>query len=165
VADETPGFGVSDDGNKVVLTYSLENNTPFDYRATSSDELKLLRRFARDDALSQPVTAEAPSIGFPIFIPARQKAEVSVTINFVETPKQKPSETAEQFHETLRAYVLDQMRGDAVVVLFDEANRYEINLPKPAAQPPAKKSINRKSAPDRGAIDGVTSHNQQDRTE
>jgi hypothetical protein len=66
---------------------------------------------------------------------------------------------------SIPTYVLDQMRGDAVVVLFDEANRYEINLPKPAAQPPAKKSINRKSAPDRGAIDGVTSHNQQDRTE
>jgi len=138
VADGTPGFGVSDDGNKVVLTYSLENNTPFDYRATSSDELNLLRRFARDNALSQPVTAETASIGFPIFIPAKQKAEVSLTINFVETPKQKPSETPEQFHETLRTYVLDQMRGDAVVVLFDQTNRYQINLPKPAPQPPKK---------------------------
>jgi len=138
VADGTPTFDVAEDGKKVVLTYSLENNTAFDYRATSSDELHLLRRFARDNALSQPVKAETASIGFPIFIPARQKAEVSVTINFVETPKQKPSETPEQYHETLRAYVLDQMSGDAEVVLFDEMNRYQVNLPKPAAQLPKK---------------------------
>jgi len=138
VADGTPTFDVAEDGKKVVLTYSLENNTPFDYRATSSDELNLLRRFARDNALSQPVKAETASIGFPIFIPAKQKAEMSVTINFTETPKQKPSDTPEQFHEALRAYVLDQMSGDAAVVLFDEANRYQIDLPKPAAQLPKK---------------------------
>ncbi len=48
-----------------------------------------------------------------------------------------PSETPEQFHETLRAYVLDQMHGDADVVLFDEVNRYQISLPKPAPQLPS----------------------------
>jgi hypothetical protein len=138
VASGTPSFEVIENGEKVRLTFSLENNTPYDYRVTSGEDIKLLRSFSRDNTLSQPVAPETASITFPIFIPAKQKAEVAVAINFIEIPKQKTTETADQYHETLRAYVLNQMRGDASIFIFDETNRYQISLPKPASQAPAK---------------------------
>lgn len=59
-------------------------------------------------------------------------------MNFSTVPPRKPTESDAQYHETLRAYLLDELNGSIGLVVFDEANRYEIDLPKPSATPPAK---------------------------
>lgn len=137
VVDGTPGFGPTEDKKKIQFTYSIKNSTDNDYRIASDAEIKLVRR-GINDTLSQPLTTEVVSIEFPIFIPSKQKAAVSIDINFANIPQRKDSETDEHYHEVLRAYCLEQMSGDRDLVVFDETNRYEISFPKPAAQPPKR---------------------------
>jgi hypothetical protein len=138
VADGTPGFASTPDGQKIRFTYSLDNTTISDYRLESSAKIKLVSR-ENDGTLSQPIPLELlVSIEFPVFIPAKQKGTLPLVIHFVSIPQRKESETDEQYHETLRAYCLNQMNRARDLVLFDERNRYEISLPKPAAQPPRK---------------------------
>jgi hypothetical protein len=137
VADGVPGFRPSEDGKKIRFMYSLENATGSDYRIDSGSGIKSVAR-DDDNTLSQPMPAEVVSVEFPIFVPTKQKSTFVIAINFANVPQRKDSETDDEYHEILRAYCLDQMGGDRDLVLFDEVNRYEISLPKPAAQPPKK---------------------------
>src|SRR5690242_19520525 len=44
VAGDSPGFGVSDDGQSISFTYTLENRGVNDYRIESSSEIRILAR-------------------------------------------------------------------------------------------------------------------------
>lgn len=94
----------------------------------------------KDDnsTLSESMPSGVAAIEFPVFIPAKQKGTFIVILNFATVPPRKPAETDDHYHETLRAYLQDELKGSIGFVVFDEANHYEIDLPKPSAQPPAK---------------------------
>ena len=137
VADGPPGINLADDGKKIRFKYSLENKTDSDYRISSGTEIKIVVKY-NDNSLSQPMPTEVASVEFPVFVPTKQAAVVALDISFAAIPPRKESETDEQYNEVLRAYYIDRMKDDRGFVLFDDLDRYEINLPKPAAQTPKK---------------------------
>jgi hypothetical protein len=137
VATGAPGFSLTDDGKKIRFSYSLENKTDSDYKIASAAEIKVLVKYD-DKSLSQPMPTEVASVEFPVFIPARQAATIALAITFGGFPQRKETETDEEYHEALRAFLLNELKGVSDFAVFDETNRYEINLPKPAAQPSKK---------------------------
>jgi hypothetical protein len=67
-------------------------------------------------------------LDLPIFIPAKQKAMVTLALPLSAIPQREPSESDAQFHERLRSYCQDHIGGQGFV-LFDDFRRYQINLP------------------------------------
>jgi hypothetical protein len=137
VATGAPGFSLTNDGKRIRFSYSLQNKTGSDYQIASAAEIKVVVIYD-DKSLSQPMPTEVASVEFPVFIPARQAATIAVAITFGGIPQRKQSETDEEYHEALRAFLLNELKGVPDFAMFDETNRYEINLPTPAAQQPKK---------------------------
>src|SRR5437660_1553355 len=100
-ASEPPGFGPSNDGKKIALTYIVQNNTDLDYQLESNAGLKFLVK-RTDGSLSQPFSSDDEQLVVPIFIPQKQKGTIEVQLTSSKMPKQSSSETDEQFHERLR---------------------------------------------------------------
>jgi hypothetical protein len=139
LAKEPPGFDVSKDGTRIEFDYTLENNSTKDYRAGSSAELQLFLR-AKDGTLGGP--ASDKDITLPIWIPLRQKMMVYVSLGLGsnDIPSKHADETDSAFHERLRAFLKERFHNMQGLVVFDQTNRYEIDLPKPleAAQSDAR---------------------------
>lgn len=77
-------------------------------------------------------------IELPVFIPAMQKAFFTCHFGDADLPSKNPAESDSDFHERLRAY-LDKTYSISGLVLFDDTNHYQIELPKWASQrPPGK---------------------------
>jgi hypothetical protein len=126
-SDDAPGLGVSSDGKQIRFSYTLQNATDTDYQIAPETEIKITFK-NEDGSLTEPLPREIATLRRPVFIPAKQKATSSLLIVFGDVPQRKPTETDEQYHERLRSFCKKEM-GDAGFVLFDEGNRYQINLP------------------------------------
>ena len=125
--DDAPSFDASRDGKEIHFTYTLQNATNADYEIGSETEIRITFKNA-DSSLTEPLPKEVATLRRPVFIPAKQKAMSRLSIVFENVPQKKATETDEQYHERLRAFCKEKM-GDAGFVLFDENNRYRINLP------------------------------------
>lgn len=138
VAADSPGFGVSKDGQNIVFSYTLHNQGTSDYRLDSSSDIQFFAR-EKDGTLLSPLTDPTKHIELPVFIPAKQKSMLQLLLPFPSVPKRAPSESDSTFHERIRAY-LEHNYGDlGGFVIFDPANRYEIDLRRWLASPPPDK--------------------------
>jgi hypothetical protein len=137
-SDAAPSFGGSTDGKEVYFTYTLQNATKADYEIGPETEIRITFKNA-DNSLTEPLPKEVATLRRPVFIPAKQKAMSRLSIVFGNAPHKKATETDEQFHERLRAFCKEEM-GDAGFVLFDDNNRYQINLPSIQTEKPQKPS-------------------------
>ena len=149
VSSDTPGFELGDPVQEsgvtlptIELHYSLSNNTEMDYSVDSEDQLKLMPRTEDGslgyDALSDPVIGRSGNhemISVPVFIPAKQKAMVTVRIAQTGLPSPLKDESAEDFHERLRGFLAGATISGFVI--FDDVHHYQINLPKWATKKPA----------------------------
>jgi len=137
ICKEAPGFSASDDAKRLELTYSLENTTDRDYEISSASKMKLLVK-GNDGVLSPPIGAKLDEVfHLPVFIPPHQKARLELSIPFTGIPQRKSSEAGQEYHERLRDF-LNETLSDNTFVLFDEANRYRINLTKWLTEAPKK---------------------------
>lgn len=131
---EPPAFGAykndKDSRMYVEFNYSVQNNTDDDYKIESAESLKVLVRFT-DGSVSEPVTTEAASVKLPVFLPAKETGALSLVIQ-QSVPTKTERETDEDYHEQLRSYLEKQWSRDKLAgfVLYDETNRYELNLPR-----------------------------------
>jgi hypothetical protein len=137
VSKDPPGFGSTNDFKQLEFLYSLEHNTNVDYQIESESELNIMAR-DKDGTLLAPLSADEQHWRLPIFIPAKQRAIVTFLLTVSGIPEHKASETAEQYHERLRAWCEENMGAVASFVVFDRANHYQINLPRWLAEPPKK---------------------------
>jgi hypothetical protein len=131
-SDDAAGFGSNGGGKEVYLIYTLQNATDTDYEIGPETEIKITFKNS-DGSLTEPLPAGTATLRRPVFIPAKQKAMSRLTIAFNNVPQKKTSETDEQYHERLRTFCKEKM-GDSGFTLFDEINRYQINLPSVRAQ-------------------------------
>ena len=135
IAKEPPRFGKRDDSH-VTLSYVLENVTDSDYKVESSGEIKTMLKL-NDGSLVGPVVAETATLDLPVFIPAHQRATVSVYLDVNgPLPQKSPQETSDQYHERLRSYLQEHSSGLGGFALFDDGNRYRIDLPRWLSEPP-----------------------------
>jgi hypothetical protein len=127
VANEPPGFAASNDGKRVIFTYSVDNTTDTDYQLDSSYGIKVLIR-DKEGSFSQPLSDEVLRI--PVFIPTRQKGGLTLSLALSEIPVAGTAETDTEYHERLRAYCEKRLANVTGFVVFDDTKRYQINLPK-----------------------------------
>jgi len=137
-SDDAPSFDTTGDDKEIHFTYTLHNATEVDYEIGPETEIRITFKNS-DGSLTEPLPNEVATLRRPVFIPARQKAMSRLSVVFGNVPQKKTIETDEQYHERLREFCKQEM-GDTGFVLFDERNRYQINLPpilKGKAQKPS----------------------------
>lgn len=134
VATEPPGFDASKDGKRIVFTYSVENTTNTDYSVDSIYGIKVLIR-DKGDSLSQPLSEDTSPLRLPIFIPAKQRGRLTVSLTLSGIPVQATTDTDAEYHEQLRIYCEKHLASIAGFVLFDDTNRYQVNLPRWRSEP------------------------------
>ena len=138
VAQSAPSFDASMNASRIRLEYYLVNKTDTDYQLTSAGSFKLLAK-QRGGSLSTPIPAEEVSIILPVFIPAQQKAVLDVIFEKLPEPYNVIASNSEaQEHERLRAYIERNFGGIDGFVIFDDLDRYEIDLPRWLAELPKK---------------------------
>jgi hypothetical protein len=115
----------------LAFSYLLQNNTDFDYRVESDSGVEITGRLKKEKGFStfadHYVTAD-----YPIFVPARTRVRVSLRVPYPYPIMEKinPSEDErKQYTTDVAQYVTDEMRNLGGFVLFDTANRYEIDFP------------------------------------
>ncbi len=136
VADGAPGFRASDDSKYITFAYEVENRTDVDYQVESNSQIKVMVKNESDGSFSRPIPEEQKPLDLPVFIPARKKAGLAIRLQLSGIPVRAPSEADAQYHERLRAYLQDHLVGLGGFAIFDDLNRYEIDLPRwlPAPQ-------------------------------
>lgn len=129
VAAHPPGFNASDDGKSVSFHWQLENRTSADYSITTGDHIKFTFRL-HNGTLLPPFPASDQVLLLPLFIPAKQKAELFFKLSEANLPVHSTAETDKAYHERLRAYLNEHYRNVGGFVLFDDSHRYQIDLPR-----------------------------------
>jgi len=130
VAGKPPAFDVTEDGETVKLWYSVENTTDTDYDIDSDQRVKVTLK-GKNGFLSPPFSSEEfRMLQLPIFIPAKQKALVFVKFPASHAPQRVPSDSDAQYHERILAYCAEYFKNMQEIVLFDDLNHYQINLPR-----------------------------------
>jgi len=138
IVKEPPGFGPSSEDKTVYFSYSVQNDTAADYAVENVQQLRILA-ITLDDSLSSPIDEEHLVLRTPIFIPSHQKGTITVRLKVLDAPEQNKSESDDAYHERLRQYLNDHIAGVRGFVLFDETNRYRINLPAWSSKKPENK--------------------------
>jgi hypothetical protein len=111
----------------LLLTYDLENHTDRDFRLPprgESGEIIIMSRLKSDGSLSQQDPMQLP---YPVYLPARQKARISIELAH---PFKWPSAGDSAPDDRFRDFVKQRLRNVAGFVLFDEADRCEVELPR-----------------------------------
>lgn len=112
----------------VLLFYDLENETDADYQLTSGPNVVIMNRLAADRTLSsdRPAILESSA-----FVPARNRTRITLELTRTFTwPAQKDAAADQSF----RQLVASQVAGLTGFVLFDQAARYQIELPTASPQ-------------------------------
>ena len=113
-----------DSGNAALyLAYEVTNHTDADYRLADGPAALVMSRLRADSSLSsqQPVR-----LSYPTFLPARQRARVALE---VPSAFGWPDESDTAFQDKLRDFVNQKLTDVQAFVLFDQADRFEIEFP------------------------------------
>ncbi len=137
VAKGAPSFDSSDDGKRIELSYLLDNTTDSDYQLDSDNQIRVMLR-SKEQTFSSPIPKEDASVTMPVFIPAKQKGMFVLWVTPPGIPMRDSGESPEAYHERLRAYLEQHLNGTASFAVFDDNNRFQINLPRWLSKPPPK---------------------------
>jgi hypothetical protein len=129
VAKDAPGFRATGEGKNIEFMYTIENTTAADYRIETYSDLKVMIR-AQNGGYSTPFPKEIYSLDLPVFVPGKQKGTLNLTLIGARVPERKAMESDDEYHEKLRQFCDQEIGGLAAFVLFDDSNRYQINLPR-----------------------------------
>ncbi|HXN21197.1 MAG TPA: hypothetical protein VOA41_00480 [Candidatus Dormibacteraeota bacterium] len=111
----------------LLLTYDLENNTDIDYRLTehgTSGDVIIMSRLKSDGSLSQE---DPMRLAHPVYLPAGQTVRISIEVSH---PFLWPAPGDPALAEKLKDFVKQRLTNVAGFVLFDEADRCQVELPR-----------------------------------
>lgn len=113
-----------DSGNAALyLAYEVQNHTDSDYRLADGPEALVMTRLRADGSLS---SQQQVRLSYPTFLPARQRARVALEI---QSPLGWPAENDPAFQDRLRDFVNQRLVDAQSFVLFDQADRFQIEFP------------------------------------
>lgn len=136
VANGAPRFSALNGEKKgVELTYAVANRTESDYRIESNSPVSILIR-TKDGVLSPPFSDGSLTVTNPVFVPSGQKGSLALSVLLPDVPESKTGESDVQYHERLRDYLEHHAEAVASFVIFDDSNKYEIDLPRWLPQKP-----------------------------
>ena len=107
----------------LVLSYDLNNLTDVDFRLAEGSGVVIMRRLNSGGSLSQE---EPIRLGYPVFLPAKQRARLAIEISQAFT---WPVQNDARYEEKLKEFVKQRLSGVHGFVLFDEASHSQIDLP------------------------------------
>jgi hypothetical protein len=113
-----------DSGNATVyLAYEVQNHTDSDYQLADGPRALVMSRLRADGSLS---SQERVRLSYPTFLPARQRARIALEI---PSAFNWPADTDPTFQDRLRDLVNQKLAEVQCFVLFDQADRFEIEFP------------------------------------
>lgn len=113
-----------DSGNAALyLAYEVQNHTDSDYRLADGPQALVMTRLRADSSLS---SQQQVRLSYPTFLPARQRARVALEIL---SPFSWPAENDAVFQDKLRDFVNLRLNDAQSFVLFDQADRFQIEFP------------------------------------
>jgi hypothetical protein len=113
--------------NTIIIYYTLENTTDFDYRIESGDQILMSATLMKQKNLSP--FDENEKIDYPVFVPAKKRIRFPIHIGYTCPLKQKENADLEErrkHRRELEKYVATEMGNLDGFDLLDETNRYEI---------------------------------------
>lgn len=119
------------DENYVSFQYVLQNNTDSDYRLTSMTGIDLAATLASTRSFSQ-FGGLSDAFTFPIFVPAKSRTRITITIPYAYNVKPKSTATHEerlQYDSDVERFVKTEFPNLDGLVLFDSSNHYKIDFP------------------------------------
>jgi hypothetical protein len=126
---EPPSF-VPTSERHVLLHCEVKNQTSNDYSVGENNQLRLIGRI-ENGRLTRPLdNAEYFAIATPVFIPAQQTGTLSVEVKTVTLVPKEAKQSDDDYHEQIRDVLNQGMSGLEGFTIFDEQNRYQIDLPK-----------------------------------
>ncbi len=118
------------DNNNVVIYYTIENTTDFDYRVVKSPDITLSAKLLRENSLS--VTSDSDTIDYPIVVPAKKRVRCPIHLKYPYPERMKanpaPGE-GKKYRDEVEKYVAKELNNLDGFDLLDGANRYEIIFP------------------------------------
>jgi hypothetical protein len=107
----------------VYLAYEVQNHTDSDYQLADGPRTLVMGRLRADGSLS---SQEQVRLSYPTFLPARQRARVALEI---PSSFSWPAGNDPAFQDKLRDLVNQKLAEVQAFVLFDQADRFEIEFP------------------------------------
>src|SRR5690242_5462200 len=113
-----------DSGNAALyLAYEVQNHTDSDYQLADGPAAVVMSRLRADASLS---SQQQVRLSYPTFLPARQRARVALEI---PSTFGWPSDNDSAYQDKLRDFVNQKLGDVQAFVLFDQADRFEIEFP------------------------------------
>lgn len=111
----------------LLLSYDLENNTNIDYRLNehgTSGDVIVMGRLRSNGSLNQE---DPVRLAYPVYLPANQTVRISIEVSH---PFLWPALNDPAIDEKLKDFVMQRLTKVSSFVLFDEANRCQVELPR-----------------------------------
>jgi hypothetical protein len=105
------------------LAYEVQNHTDSDYQLADGPAALVMSRLRADGSLS---SQQKVRLSYPTFLPARQRARVALEI---PSPFGWPESNDPAFQDKLRDLVNQKLLEVQAFVLFDQADRFQIEFP------------------------------------
>ena len=111
------------DNAALYLAYEVQNHTDSDYQLADGPGALVMSRLRADGSLS---SQQQVRLSYPTFLPARQRARVALEI---PAPFGWPEDGDPSFQDKLRDFVNQKLAEVQAFVLFDQADRFDIEFP------------------------------------
>jgi hypothetical protein len=132
-------YASTDDDNKIFFYYTVQNNTESDYRLDSDVQVELSARLKQEKALDS--SGKIVTLDYPVFIPPKGRVRLKVKIPYTYPDHDKES-TDDELHEHNRKvaqFLAKEATNLDGFVLYDTANKYEIDFPSGLGKEPEQK--------------------------
>ena len=111
------------DNAALYLAFEVQNHTDSDYQLADGPGALVMSRLRADGSLS---SQQQVRLSYPTFLPARQRARVALEI---PAPFGWPEDGDPSFQDKLRDFVNQKLADVQAFVLFDQADRFDIEFP------------------------------------
>ena len=122
------------ESKQLQFQYVLENTTDTDYSLETYSTPRIAGMLKDTNSLTGFADNEIV-LRLPIYVPAHKKTRIDITLpsygfaTIVEPGESSTKEERQKYHVAVAAYVTKEMSNLNGFVIFDESQRYEIDLP------------------------------------
>jgi hypothetical protein len=123
--------GTEGNTNTIVVFYTLENTTDFDYRVEDAHNVTMTAKLEQQNSLSL-FSDELSKIDYPIFVPAKKRIFFRVHIAYPYSVKEKPDANKDErtkYREGVAKYANDELSNLNGFELLDNVSRYDVIFP------------------------------------
>jgi hypothetical protein len=121
------------DNNVIVIYYTLENTTDFDYRIEDGHDVMMSAKLEKQNNLSPfALDDNFAKVDYPIFVPAKKRVRFPVHLGYpypVKDDAKADVDARKKYRQAVEKYISDDLANLDGFDLLDETNRYEIVFP------------------------------------